>query len=87
MRKFTSAHAKNHFGEIIDAARAAPVAITKYDRTIVVIVATEEYERMNRRKTESRVAPKSCMGKNRLNPSMSARESSSRNTSREEGRG
>jgi prevent-host-death family protein len=46
MRKFTSAHAKNHFGELIDAARAAPVAITKYDRTAVVIVATEEYERI-----------------------------------------
>ena len=40
MRKFTSAHAKNHFGELIDAARAAPVAITKYDRTVVVMVAS-----------------------------------------------
>ena len=47
MRKFTSAHAKNHFGELIDAARAAPVAITKYDRTVVVMVAVEEYERLN----------------------------------------
>jgi prevent-host-death family protein len=46
MRKFTSAHAKNHFGELIDAARAAPVAITKYDRTVVVMVAAEEFERM-----------------------------------------
>ena len=27
MRKFTSAHAKNHFGELIDAARAEPVAV------------------------------------------------------------
>lgn len=46
MRKFTSAHAKNHFGELIDAARAEPVAITKYDRTVVVILAAEEFERM-----------------------------------------
>ena len=46
MRKFTSAHAKNHFGELIDAARAEPVAITKYDRTVVVMVAAEEFERM-----------------------------------------
>jgi prevent-host-death family protein len=46
MRKFTSADAKNHFGELIDAARAAPVAITKYDRTVVVMVAAEEFERM-----------------------------------------
>ncbi len=48
MRKFTSAHAKNHFGELIDAARAEPVAITKYDRTVVVMVAAEEFERMKR---------------------------------------
>ncbi|MFN3347373.1 type II toxin-antitoxin system Phd/YefM family antitoxin [Pseudorhodoplanes sp.] len=46
MRKFTSAHAKNHFGELIDAARAEPVAITKYDRTVVVMVAAEEFERI-----------------------------------------
>ena len=41
MRKFTAAQAKNHFGELIDAARTAPVAITKYDRTAVVMVAAE----------------------------------------------
>jgi hypothetical protein len=32
VRTFTSADAKNNFGELIDMARAAPVAITKYDR-------------------------------------------------------
>jgi prevent-host-death family protein len=46
MRKFTSADAKNHFGELIDAARAAPVAITKYERPVVVMVASEEYDRL-----------------------------------------
>ncbi len=46
MRTFTSADAKNNFGELIDLARAAPVAITKYDRTVVVVMAVEEYERM-----------------------------------------
>lgn len=46
MRTFTSADAKNKFGELIDLARAAPVAITKYDRPVVVIMAVEEYERM-----------------------------------------
>ena len=58
MRKFTSAHAKNHFGELIDAARAEPVAITKYDRTVVVMVAAEEFERMKaaRTKTQKRRA-------------------------------
>jgi prevent-host-death family protein len=52
MRKFSSAHAKNHFGELIDAARAAPVAITKCDRTLVVMVAAEEFERLTERKNE-----------------------------------
>ena len=46
MRKFTSADAKNHFGELVDAARVAPVAITKYDRPFVVVMAVEEYERL-----------------------------------------
>lgn len=50
LRKFTSAHAKNHFGELMDAARAEPVAITKYDRTVVVMVAAEEFERLTERK-------------------------------------
>jgi prevent-host-death family protein len=36
--------AKNHFGELIHAARAAPVVITKYDRPVVVTVAVEDYE-------------------------------------------
>jgi prevent-host-death family protein len=51
MRKFTSADAKNHFGELIDAARAAPVAITKYDRPVVVMVAAEEFARMKAMET------------------------------------
>ena len=46
MRKFTSADAKNHFGELVDAAPVAPVAITKYDRPFVVVMAVEEYERL-----------------------------------------
>ena len=48
MRIFTSADAKNHFGELIDMARAAPVAITKYDRRVVVVLAVEEFERMKK---------------------------------------
>jgi prevent-host-death family protein len=46
MRTFTSAAAKNNFGELIDLARAAPVAITKYDRPVVVVMAMEEFERL-----------------------------------------
>jgi prevent-host-death family protein len=46
MRIITSADAKNSFGELIDLARAAPVAVTKYDRPVVVVMAVEEYERL-----------------------------------------
>ena len=46
MRTFTSADAKNNFGELIDLARAAPVSITKYDRPVVVVMAVEEFERL-----------------------------------------
>ena len=46
MRTFTSAEAKNNFGELIDLARAAPVAITNYDRPVVVVMAVEEYEKL-----------------------------------------
>ena len=51
MRAFTSADAKNNFGELIDLARAAPIAITKYDRPVVVVMAVEEYERLTARKS------------------------------------
>ena len=46
MRKFSSAGAKNQFGVLIDAARIAPVAVTKYDKPFVVVMAVEEYERV-----------------------------------------
>jgi prevent-host-death family protein len=46
MRSFTSADAKNNFGELIDVARAGPVAITKYERPVVVVLAVEEFERL-----------------------------------------
>ncbi len=46
MRTFSSANAKNHFGELVDAARIAPVAITKYDKPFVVVLAVEQYERL-----------------------------------------
>lgn len=39
--------AKNAFGMLIDSARAEPVAIEKHGRKVVVVVAVEEYERLN----------------------------------------
>jgi prevent-host-death family protein len=46
MRTFTAAEAKNKFGEMVDMARSAPVAITKYDRPVLVVMAVEEFERL-----------------------------------------
>jgi prevent-host-death family protein len=39
--------AKNGFGRLIDLARAEPVAIEKYGRSVVVVIAVEEYERLS----------------------------------------
>ncbi len=54
MRKFSSAGAKNHFGVLIDAARIAPVAVTKYDKPFVVVMAVEEYERLTELKNQEK---------------------------------
>ena len=53
MQIFSSAEAKNHFGELVDAARIAPVTITKYDRPFVVVLSAEEFERMRSRLDDS----------------------------------
>ena len=60
MRTFSSADAKNHFGELVDAARIAPVAVTKYDKLFVVVMSAEEYERV---KALAQLAPKSATRK------------------------
>ncbi len=49
MRAFSAADAKNHFGELIDAARLAPVTVTKYDKPFVVVMGVEEFERVMQR--------------------------------------
>lgn len=46
MPTFSSTDAKNHSCELVEAARIAPVAVTKYDKPFVVIMAVEEYERL-----------------------------------------
>ena len=38
--------AANDFGELIDLPTVAPVAVAKYDRPVIVVVAVEEYERL-----------------------------------------
>ena len=54
MKTFISSYAQNHFGVLIDAARIAPVAVTKYDKPFVVVMAVEEYERLKEQVLASR---------------------------------
>ena len=37
--KFSFVGAKNQFGVLIDAARMAPMAVTKYDKPYVVVMS------------------------------------------------
>jgi prevent-host-death family protein len=60
MRRVSAKDAKYNFGEMIDLARAAPIAITKYDRPVVVVMAVEEYDRLTGRGAESISLPKSA---------------------------
>lgn len=46
MRTLSAKDAKYEFGRLIDLARAEPVAVTKHGRSVVVVIATEEYERL-----------------------------------------
>ena len=57
MKTFISSYAQNHFGVLIDAARIAPVAVTKYDKPFVVVMAVEEYERLMERKMAKKATP------------------------------
>ena len=46
MRRISARDAKNRFGELIDTARAGPVAVEKHGRAVVVVLAVEEYQRL-----------------------------------------
>jgi len=46
MKNMSARDAKNAFGRLIDLARAEPVAIEKYGRSVVVVMAVEEFERL-----------------------------------------
>ncbi len=46
MQHISAREAKNRFGRLIDEARAAPIAIGKRGRAVVVVLAVEEYERL-----------------------------------------
>jgi prevent-host-death family protein len=46
MQTLTAKDAKYGFGRLIDLARAAPVAVAKHGRAVVVVMSIEEYERL-----------------------------------------
>lgn len=47
MQRMSARDAKNGFGKLIDLARAEPIAIEKYGRSVVIVMAVEEYERLS----------------------------------------
>ena len=47
MKYFTAKDAKNQFGRLLDTARSEPVLISKHGRPVAVVVAYEEYERLD----------------------------------------
>lgn len=55
--------AKNGFGKLIDLARAEPVAIEKYGRSVVIVMAVEEYERLSGKTEKHRSGTKPATGK------------------------
>ena len=46
MKTLSAKDAKYGFGQLIDLARAEPVAVAKHGRPVVVGMAVEEYERL-----------------------------------------
>jgi prevent-host-death family protein len=46
MKSMSAREAKNEFGKLLDTARAEPVTIEKHGRPVVVVLSTEEYERL-----------------------------------------
>ena len=46
MKSMSAKEAKNGFGLLLDTARAEPVTIKKHGRPVVVVLSTEEYERL-----------------------------------------
>jgi prevent-host-death family protein len=47
MQWMSARDAKKGFGKLIDLARAEPVTIEKYGRSVMIVMAIEEYERLS----------------------------------------
>jgi prevent-host-death family protein len=63
MQRMSARDAKNGFGKLIDLARAEPVAIEKYGRTVVIVMAVEEYERLSGKTEKQRSSAIPAKGK------------------------
>lgn len=63
MQRMSARDAKNGFGKLIDLARAEPVAIEKYGRSVVIVMAVEEYERLSGKTEKQRSGTKPTTGK------------------------
>ncbi len=44
LKTYTASEAKNNFGEILDAARRAPVEIKRHGRSAAFVIAPEDME-------------------------------------------
>lgn len=47
MQIMSAKDAKYGFGRLIDMARSEPVTVEKHGRPVVVVLAVEEYQRLN----------------------------------------
>lgn len=56
MAEMTATDAKNKFGELMEMARAEPVAIQKNGRTAVYVVSAEQFEQL-RDNAKPKVSP------------------------------
>jgi prevent-host-death family protein len=65
MKSLTAKDAKYTFGNLIDLARAAPVAVTKHGRPVVVVLSVETFKRLNGMKATDRVAAATQTNKKR----------------------
>lgn len=63
MQRMSARDAKNGFGRLIDLARAQPVAIEKFGRSVVIVMAVEEYERLSGKIEKQRSAAASAKSK------------------------
>ena len=57
MKSMSAKEAKNGFGLLLDTARAEPVTIEKHGRPVVVVISTEEYERLLSRSSRAKKGP------------------------------